>query len=137
MRAPLRIRRWAGAARPREAQAPAPDGLDPLRGWLERLVKLIPSEIVVVYLAGRGHAGAIPDLWPVICLALLVVVRVWGTREPPKGPQWIAVSISAVSFVVWVFAIGGRFAGVALNPDTAALVGLVWATLVPVVYRGD
>jgi len=62
---------------------------------------------------------------------------VWGTREPPRGPQWIAIAISAVSFAVWVLAMGGRFPGVTLPPDIAALVALVWATLVPVIYRGD
>lgn len=131
MRAPLRIR--AGAVAPGSDADPG----SPVGNWLERLVRLIPSEIVIVYLTGRSHAGAIPDAWPVICLALLVVVRVWGTREPPKGPQWIAVGISAVSFVVWVLAIGGRFAGLSLDQDTAALVALVWGVVAPILYRGD
>jgi hypothetical protein len=135
MRAPLRIRRHVTPAV--GGGEPSPGPLDPLRGWLERLVKLVPSEIIAVYLAGRGYAGRIPEWWPLICLALLVIVRVWGTRERPRGPQWIAVGVSAVSFVVWVLAVGGRFPGFTLPPDVAALVALVWATLAPVVYRGD
>jgi len=135
MRAPLRIRRHVSPAV--DGGVPAPGPLDPLRGWLQRLVKLVPSEIIAFYLAGRAYSARIEPWWPLICLALLVVVRVWGTREPPRGPQWIAIAISAVSFAVWVLAMGGRFPGVTLPPDIAALVALVWATLVPVIYRGD
>ena len=134
MRAPLRIRRPAGTP---AAPGGGADPGSPLGGWLERLTKLIPSEIVMVYLAGRPHAGSMPDLWPVICLALLVVVRVWGTREPPKGPQWTAIVISAVTFVIWVLAIGGRFAGLILDQDIAALVALVWGVVALILYRGD
>src|ERR1051325_8194128 len=49
--------------------------------WLGRLVKLVPAEIVAVFLAGRPlaqerYAGG----WPVACLVLLVIVRAWTTR---------------------------------------------------------
>jgi hypothetical protein len=105
--------------------------------WIARLVKLVPSEIVAVYLAGRGYAGSIAGFWPVVCLALLVIVRVWGTRGPRRKPQWAAVAISSASFVLWVFAIDGRILGVTLAPDLASLAVLVWTTLIPVLYRGD
>ena len=54
--------------------------------WLARLVKLVPAEIVAVYLAGRPlaqerYAGG----WPVVCLVLLVIVRAWGTSDR-RGP---------------------------------------------------
>ena len=129
MPAPLRIRRAA----PLVAASPA----DGLSSWMERLVKLVPAEIIAVYLAGRAYAEAFPGVWPIVCLALLVVVRVWGTREPPRGPQWIAVAVSAVSFVIWVFAIGGSFLNWSPDSHIAALLVLVWTTLVPVFYRGD
>ena len=129
MPAPLRIRRPAATL----AAGPA----DGLSGWMERLVKLVPSEIIAVYLAGRSAAAAFPGAWSVVCLALLVVVRVWGTREPPRGAQWIAVAISAVSFVIWVLAIGGPVLSWSLDSSLASLLVLVWTTLVPVIYRGD
>lgn len=129
MPAPLRVRR------PDRALVAGP--ADGLSSWMERLVKLVPSEILAVYLAGRPHAGAFPGIWPLVCLGLLVVVRVWGTREPPRGPQWIAVAISAVSFVIFVFATGGPVLSFTLDSHLAALLVLVWTTLVPVLYRGD
>ena len=105
--------------------------------WLARLVKLVPAEIVAVFLAGRPlaqerYAGG----WPVACLVLLVIVRAWGTNDR-RGPQWVSVAISAVSFVIWVYAMGGRFLNWSLDVNLASLAVLVWTTLVPVLWRGE
>ena len=130
MSGPLRI---FPASKDRSVAEGAPAG-DP---WVARLVKLVPSEIVAVYLAGRGHAGSMASLWPIVCLALLVIVRAWGTRGPRRKPQWPAVAISGASFMLWVLAMDGQFLGVKLAADVASLAVLVWTTLVPALYRGD
>ena len=137
MRAPLRIRKPAAEAALEDARDAPAEPPREFAGWLERVVKLVPSEIVAVYLAGRGYAAAIPGIWPLICLAMLLVVRIWGTNERGRGPQWIAIGISAVSFVIFVFAMGGRVLGYGLDTNTASLLVLVWATVVPALYRGD
>jgi hypothetical protein len=104
---------------------------------MERLVKLVPAEILAVYLAGRSQAGAIHGAWPLVCLALLLVTRVWGTQERGRGPQWSAVAVAAVSFLIWVLALDGRILSLAVNPDLASLLVLVWTTLAPMIVRGD
>ena len=129
MSGPLRIR----APGPATAAGTAA----PIDGWMDRLVKLVPSEIVAVYLAGRGYAHRIEGTWPLVCLAMLVIIRAWGTKDTGRAPQWPAVAISAASFVIWVFAMGGRILNWQPDPDIAALLVLVWTTLVPVLYRGD
>ena len=58
MSAPLRIRRAA-------PQAVAPSA-DTSGAWMERLVKLVPAEILAVYLAGRPHAAVIHGAWPMV-----------------------------------------------------------------------
>ncbi|MFM7230792.1 MAG: hypothetical protein ACKO3S_02285 [bacterium] len=111
--------------------------ISPLDPWLVRLVKLVPSEAVAVYLAGRTYAhGDWAVAWPFVGLALTLVLRAWGTADE-RGPQWQAVAISGVSFVLWVCATGGTFAGVPLPQDVAALAVLVWTTVVPGVWRGS
>src|SRR5687767_10023882 len=41
----------------------------PVDPWLTRLVKLVPAEVVAVYLAGRPLAEAqYAGEWPVVCL---------------------------------------------------------------------
>ena len=110
--------------------------VSPLDPWLVRLVKLVPSEAIAVYLAGRAYAhGAWAVAWPFVGLALTLVLRVWGTADE-RGPQWRSVAIAGVSFVLWVYATGGAFAGLTLSQDTAALAVLVWTTVVPGVWKG-
>lgn len=130
MNAPLRIRRGA-----RGALAGKPTG--PVDPWLGRLSKLVPAEVVAVYLAGRPLAEArFADQWPAVCLALVIIVRAWGTADR-RGPQWVSVAVSAVSFVLWVHATGGRFLGWTLATDVASLAVLVWTTVAPILWRGD
>jgi len=129
MNAPLRL-----VAADRSAVG-APTGQ--IDSWLTRLVKLVPAEIVAVYLAGRPFAEArFAGAWPVACLVLTILVRAWGTSDR-RGPQWLSVAISAVSFVVWVYATGGHFLTLQVDANLAALAVLVWTTLVPVFWRGE
>lgn len=131
MSAPLRLI----AAAPRRERVGPPVG--PIDPWLTRLVKLVPAEVVAVYLAGRPLAhGALETAWPIIALVLVVIVRAWGTADR-RGPQWISVVVSAFSFMLWVWATGGHFGPLVLDPDRAGLAVLVWTTLVPVIWKGD
>ena len=128
--APLRIRRGA-----RGALAGRPVG--PVDPWISRLAKLVPAEVIAVYLAGRPIAEArFEGVWPIACLVLVIVVRAWGTADR-RGPQWLSVAVSAVAFVLWVNATGGGFLGWRLDTDVASLGVLVWTTLAPVLWRGD
>ena len=130
MNAPLRL-----YAADRSAVVGQPAG--PIDPWLTRLVKLVPAEIVAVYLAGRPLAQErYAGLWPVACLVLTILVRAFGTSDR-RGPQWLTVVVSAVSFVLWVYATGGRFLTYDVDVNLAALAVLFWTTLVPVFWRGQ
>lgn len=132
--APFRIERPQPAGMVKGARRGAGD----LGHWMERLIKLIPSEVVAVYLAGRGYATNWAGIWSVVCLVLVFAVRIWGTRGRDQRPQWITVFVSAISFVIWVYAMGGHIAGVMLpDPGIASAAVLVWTVLVPVMYKGD
>ncbi len=136
MPAPLRINKPPPAA----ALATSASGAaqDQIKHWMERLVKLIPSEVVAVYVAGKGYAISWLGIWSVVCLLLLLIVRIWGTNDPSKGVQWVTVGVSAVSFVIWVYAMGGQFLNIVLpDPGIASAAVLVWTVLVPIIYKGD
>lgn len=131
MNGPLRL--YAGA--PRTTVVGKPVGR--IDSWLERLVKLVPAEVVAVYLAGRPLAeGKAAGIWPLVCLGLVIVVRAFGTMDK-RGPQWASVAVSAVSFVLWVYAMGGHFLTFSLEVNIASLAVLVWTTLVPVFWKGE
>lgn len=108
MSAPLRIERPAAR---RAAAAANGDG----PSYLEKLTKLIPGEVIGLYLVGVGlipaGQGVATVCWSLFCAVVLVGIRVKGTsdREQRKGPQWPAIVIALISFVIWLYALGGPF----------------------------
>lgn len=115
-----------------------------LNSYLERLMKMIPSEVLSLYLVG---SGVIPQtdrivlvLWSVICLVGVVCIRVYGTADFQRKlpPQWKAVAISAIAFIIWIYSLGGPFAAYNLHiPYVGSLLVLVWTFFVPIFYKGS
>jgi hypothetical protein len=117
------------------------------KNYLERLTKMIPSEVIGLYLAG---SGSIPmeekvalALWTLVCLIGVFCIRVWGTSDPkpqnnlsPLPPEWPAVGISCVAFIIWVYAMGGPFASFGVHiPYVGTLLVLAWTFFVPIFYK--
>lgn len=98
-----------------------------------RIVKLAPSEVVGLYLLGKGVADpSWLGTWSVICLALVLILRIWGTKS-----QWPSVLISFVSFGIWVLAIGDPLLIYTVADDRIlSLAILVFTFLVPIFYKG-
>jgi len=115
-----------------------------VRDYFERLLKMIPGEIVGLYIVG---SGLIPSgkamglaIWTGICLIAVIAVRAWGTADFQRqlGPQWSAVLISSISFLIWVYSIGGPFAAYGLAvPYVASLMVMAWTFFVPIFYKGS
>lgn len=127
-----------------------------LKKYTDRLVRLVPAEIVGLYLAGRTAItskfapGTAPDpnailtertawlLWSFICVVLVFFVRRWATSDKARNvpPEWGAVAIALVSFVIWVYSFGDVFR-VAFNiwdPLLATFLVLGWTFIVPAFY---
>jgi hypothetical protein len=138
MSAPFRIKRLdAGVtkvARTRE---------DEFKSYLERLLLMIPGEVISLYMVG---SGLIPEdqpialvVWAVVCLVGVIVVRVYGTADPPnnKPTDWVHVAISTIAYVIWVYSMGGPFAEYGLYvPYIGSLLVLAWTFFVPIFYKG-
>jgi len=137
-----------------------------LQEYADRLVRLIPAEVIALYTAVRGFfeipkespgaaqqaASSIAtspdstqiqlflDWWPFICLLLVIFVRAWGTRSDMtnwRTVQWLAVFVAAVSFFLWVNVTGARFFGwQGLVQPLWAALGATWVFLVPYFYKG-
>ena len=129
------------------APAPAPASLVPPAPkapdeYLTRLVKLIPAEIIALYLSIKGTFGAHTEalrIWGLVCLVLVILVRAIATKSN-QSIQGLAVLVAAISFILWVSA-GGNQIGWGADwfswltyPE--AVVG-VWTFLVPYIYKGD
>jgi len=123
---------------------PKPPAEEQFKDYLGRLLKMIPAEIVGLYLVG---AGVIPNderqvsaLWAAACLVLVLVVRIYGTRDAVnKLPyQKFPVFVSAVAFVIWVYTLGGPFAQYGLYvPHYGSLAMLLWSFTIPIFYVGE
>lgn len=110
--------------------------------YFGRLMKLLPTEIVALYLTFKGAATNWPEIWAAICLVLVVIFRIVGTNRPEKGNpiQLIAVLIAAVSFILWIYAMGGYIFQMQFLTDNPVVISVaigVWTVLLPKLYKGD
>jgi hypothetical protein len=123
--------------------------------YLTRLIKLVPTEAVTAYPLLKSKAEAAGE-WALFVLAwamLVVVVAIrWNaTATSGKGPQWTAIAISVISFVIWIYATNGdlgflalaksKFESVAVAQGNAkdfltSLAFVMWAVLAPLFYKG-
>jgi hypothetical protein len=113
-------------------------------GWLSRLTKLIPAEALVLYGAGQAlipnrSIGGIRVL-AFACLLFSGFVRFRVTRDGAAGgPQWLAIFISSVSFLLWLLTLKPPAGPFDLGDHAyyASLLSLFWVTFLPYVYKGD
>lgn len=116
---------------------------DEFKAYLDRLMKMIPVEVIGLYLVG---SGVIPEnkpaglaFWAVLCLIGVIVVRAYGTSDAAKGlaPQWTAVVLSSIAFVIWIYTLGGPFRSYGLyEPYVGSLAVFAWTFFVPKLYHG-
>ncbi len=114
--------------------------------YLERLMKLIPSEVVGLYLIGYGfikdlekHIDAVNIIWLIFCAVALIIVRAKNTMANNQV-QWPAVFISLISYFIWVISLGGvvaEYLGTSFKPEYASLLILGWTFIVPYLYHGN
>ena len=154
MEAPLRIRAPEippPDGRGRRVPSQAADGKT-VDSYIQRLIKLIPAEVVTAYLVGREIAGAhdYGPQWAAWCLLATIVFRSIMTYEKPaakpprklpylEGIEWPAVGIAVVSFSIWVFSLGDSYPALlpSLEQWQATLVLLLWTPFAPLVYKGS
>jgi hypothetical protein len=126
---------------------PPPDPNAGFKEYLSRLLKMIPAEIVGLYMIGSGFIPSDQPLvliiWSAVCLVLLIILRIWGTADPAAGKpsQPVPVFISAIAFVIWLYWLGGPFSA---YPDhnlhvefVGSLLVLVWSFIVPIFLKGS
>ena len=76
---------------------------------LKKLLKFIPSEIVGAFIVVNGIIPPGNTIWEwgmVLFLLILVPIYLWKLQGVNDR---IHLSVSSISFLVWVFAIGGPF----------------------------
>jgi hypothetical protein len=127
---------------------------DSAKQYIERIVKLIPSEVVGVYLVGKAgiqarftdKADHSQDLfsettywvgWTVFCFLAVIAVRAWATSDQNTPVEKPAVAIAAIS----IYSLGDVFKIIAVRNHAiwdsllAMLLVFAWTLIVPLIYR--
>jgi len=115
--------------------------------YWDRLKNLIPAEVSALYIAGLGvvpedqHIGL--SIWAFVCLVFTILFISRQTQTVEGRPNdvypvdWTHVTISAISFVIWVYMLGGPFASLGLYVGwIGTLLMLSWTFAVPFFYKG-
>lgn len=118
----------------------------PPNDFKDRLVKLIPSEIVTAYITILGliKAAAIaPEAaawigWVVFGI-LLVLTPVYLSKVASVHKKGQLI-FTTIAFVIWAFAVGGPFSSLIENEQLTSLIGsillILYTLLIPIFYKG-
>lgn len=142
MAAPLRITSQRGIVQ--KASTNRQPREDEFKEYLGRLVKMIPAEAIGMYAAGTGvippHETLVLGLWAALGLMAVVALRAFATSDKAKGigPQWPAVALSCVAYLIWLYAQGGLAQQLGIHvPWLGTLLIIAWGVFVPIFYRGE
>jgi len=107
------------------------------QNYRDRLLKLIPSEIVAAYLVLSGiipREAKLGTLIVSIVLLVLVPFYLWRLHNVQRTSQ---LMITTISFVVWVYSLGGGpFAVWELyEPWIASVILVLWTLVIPLVVN--
>jgi len=109
--------------------------------YTDRLIKYIPSEIVAAFISMNGivqSMAAKPDWidWAIFILLLVITpLYIWRVTTPKGEPAPMGqIAISTLSYVVWVFALGGPFIALSWYQSVyGALILPLYTLIVPII----
>ena len=119
-------------------RAPTPDTAAAYDNYYSRLIKLIPAELVALYLALDGIVSAMPQkqilLWVVLGIAL---VGGWFYLARMANVTRVAQRIiTLLAFAIWVFVLGGPFAQLPwYDVNYGKLLVTLYTFFVPLFYK--
>ena len=115
--------------------------------YLAKLTTLFPAEALALYGIAQGIFGSTGrSLAAAACACLLVLIflRYQATKtSATSSPQWVAIVVAVVSFILWIITTGGSFNFIsdAALPDGsqkwAAFLASAWTIVVPFIYKAE
>jgi|SRR5579859_1036976 len=120
-------------------------------GWATRLAKLVPAEALGLYGAATSVIPVATAAFPAasrtialyilaaVCLLFSAAIR-WNATFANGRPQYPAMAIAVISFVIWLAALGPPNSPLELPVGyrfVAPLCAIVWASVVSYFYKGD
>jgi len=103
------------------------------QNYRDRLLKLIPSEIVAAYMVLAGIIPEKPARWGLLIISVILLVLVpFYLIIIQNVHRIVQVIFTTISFVVWVYSLGGPFEkwGIYL-PWLSSVILVLWTLIVP------
>ena len=106
--------------------------IDNSNEYSEKLVKLVPTEIIGAYIAIEGIVSTQPEMQSLvltmgsITLLILVPLYLWFVFDIKSISQ---IAVTMFSFAVWVFSMGGPFDQFLWYSQVYGAVGLILWTI--------
>lgn len=104
--------------------------------YAKKLLKLIPSEIIAAYITivGLIPGGNTVWLWGITIVLLILVTPYLRNFQEVTNP--LQYAISSISFIVWVFAMGGPFATMSWYQSwMGSIVLILWTLIPPLLFK--
>ena len=112
----------------------------------ERLLKLIPGEVVALYLflqgvllsalSGPGQEGQL-KVWLWAVFAIILVGNIFYLKKFNKVTDFVQILILSLAFIIWIFTIGGPFRLMDFYQEFMGAVALgIFTFFVPIFYKG-
>ncbi|MGI0024139.1 MAG: hypothetical protein ACREA4_03210 [Nitrososphaera sp.] len=109
------------------------------QSYQDKLVKLIPTEIVGAYMV---LAGIVPQEYAkpgslTISISLLILTPLYLWRFSNVNAK-LQLLVTACSFVVWVYSLGGPFSAFGIHyPWLASILLILWTLTIPLFVGPD
>jgi hypothetical protein len=119
---------------------------EPYDTYLAKLLKMIPAEIISLYLAGLALIPvSLPDTqkiapmaWVGLCFLFVILARYVMTKDKDTSPDWKIVGLSAISFLIWTYSMGGPWATTSVYISwLGGLAVLAWTFFVPYCFKDE
>jgi hypothetical protein len=134
------IKKETPGSRPSGQNLNPPDQSAAYDDYYSRLVKLIPSEIIALYLALDGIASAMKQkeilLWVVFGIAVIGAWFYLGRLA--NVSKVVQRLLTILAFALWVYVFGGPFAQLPwYDPGYGKLLLVVYTFFVPMLFKGE
>lgn len=129
----------------KSSEVTATDSSSNPNDFKDRLVKLIPSEIVTAYITIQGliigYNGSSKSLFTLIAFLMLLILTPFYMKIVSKVNKIGQIIFTTLAFVVWVLAMGGfklMFPSHAeiFSEFLGSIVLIIYTLMIPLVYRG-
>jgi hypothetical protein len=107
--------------------------IKPDQNYRDKLLKLIPSEIVAAYMVVIGIIPKDYAKWGTLIVSLLLLILTpFYLKKLQNVTNNMQIAFCSLSFVVWVYSLGGPFMyWHVYEPWIASIVLIIWTLLVP------